>query len=200
MRSRVIPGSSPTIDRRVPVSRLNSVLLPTFGRPQIATSGSSAHRRTRSLSPSAKPAAQHRAIFLSIRSRPATFADRGVCRPTFPSAGRAQLRTRRRSRLLRRSHPGRIAFRLSRSGDRFGTRAAFSAAARFVERTLRFRGSTAPVVARSAGAPSSAACSPAGASCLTSSYRLVGHECPTFSRAPSRRPGSSAIDSLSSLL
>ena len=39
MRSRVMPGSSPTIDRRVPVSRLKSVDLPTFGRPQIATSG-----------------------------------------------------------------------------------------------------------------------------------------------------------------
>src|ERR1700678_2338710 len=40
MRSRVIPGSSPTIDRRLAVSRLNSVLLPTLGRPTIATSGS----------------------------------------------------------------------------------------------------------------------------------------------------------------
>ena len=40
MRSRVIPGSSPTIDRRLPVSRLNSVDLPTLGRPTMATSGS----------------------------------------------------------------------------------------------------------------------------------------------------------------
>src|ERR1700691_1711993 len=40
MRSRVIPGSSPTIDRRLAVNRLNSVLLPTLGRPTIATSGS----------------------------------------------------------------------------------------------------------------------------------------------------------------
>src|ERR1700722_8812285 len=39
MRSRVIPGSSPTIDRRLAVNRLKSVLLPTLGRPTIATSG-----------------------------------------------------------------------------------------------------------------------------------------------------------------
>src|SRR5215472_3376042 len=37
MRSRVIPGSSVTIDRRVPVSRLNNVDLPTLGRPTITT-------------------------------------------------------------------------------------------------------------------------------------------------------------------
>src|SRR6185437_11164578 len=40
MRSRVIPGSSPTIDRRLFVNRLNNVDLPTLGRPTIATSGS----------------------------------------------------------------------------------------------------------------------------------------------------------------
>src|SRR6266702_800610 len=40
MRSRVIPGSSPTIERRLLVIRLNSVLFPTLGRPTIATSGS----------------------------------------------------------------------------------------------------------------------------------------------------------------
>ena len=39
-RDRVIPGSSPTIDRRLRVSRLKSVLLPTLGRPTIATRGS----------------------------------------------------------------------------------------------------------------------------------------------------------------
>ncbi len=39
MRSRVMPGSSPTIDFREPVSRLKSVDLPTLGRPIIATSG-----------------------------------------------------------------------------------------------------------------------------------------------------------------
>src|SRR5579863_8781136 len=40
MRSRVIPGSLVTIDRRVLVSRLNSVDLPTLGRPTITTDGS----------------------------------------------------------------------------------------------------------------------------------------------------------------
>src|ERR1700690_4338481 len=40
MRSRVIPGSSVTMARRVPVRRLNSVDLPTFGRPTITSDGS----------------------------------------------------------------------------------------------------------------------------------------------------------------
>src|ERR671926_1655164 len=37
MRSRVMPGSSPTMDRRSPISRLKRVDLPTFGRPTMAT-------------------------------------------------------------------------------------------------------------------------------------------------------------------
>ena len=41
MRSRVIPGSFVTMDRRVPVSRLKSVDLPTLGRPTITMDGSS---------------------------------------------------------------------------------------------------------------------------------------------------------------
>src|ERR1039458_4426106 len=40
MRSRVMPGSSPTMERRLCVSRLNRVDLPTLGRPTMATSGS----------------------------------------------------------------------------------------------------------------------------------------------------------------
>mmetsp|Transcript_7030 Transcript_7030/g.15690 ORF Transcript_7030/g.15690 Transcript_7030/m.15690 type:complete len:224 (+) Transcript_7030:2062-2733(+) len=40
MRSRVTPGSSYTIARFVPVKRLNNALLPTFGRPTMATRGS----------------------------------------------------------------------------------------------------------------------------------------------------------------
>src|SRR6266566_1747250 len=40
MRSRVIPGSLVTIERRVPVSRLKIVDLPTLGRPTITTDGS----------------------------------------------------------------------------------------------------------------------------------------------------------------
>src|SRR5258706_13516842 len=39
MRSRVIPGSSPTSARREPTSRLKSVLLPTLGRPTMAIVG-----------------------------------------------------------------------------------------------------------------------------------------------------------------
>ena len=39
MRSRVMPGSSPTMERREPVRRLKSVDLPTLGRPQMAMRG-----------------------------------------------------------------------------------------------------------------------------------------------------------------
>ena len=39
MRSRVMPGSSPTMERRECVSRLNSVDLPTLGRPTMAKMG-----------------------------------------------------------------------------------------------------------------------------------------------------------------
>jgi hypothetical protein len=35
----VIPGSSPTIARRDPISRLKSVDLPTLGRPTMAKVG-----------------------------------------------------------------------------------------------------------------------------------------------------------------
>src|SRR6202050_4858865 len=41
MRSRVMPGSSPTMERRVPRMALNRVDLPTLGRPTITTDGSS---------------------------------------------------------------------------------------------------------------------------------------------------------------
>ena len=40
-RSRVTPGLSSTIASRLPDSRLNSVDLPTLGRPMIATTGRS---------------------------------------------------------------------------------------------------------------------------------------------------------------
>src|SRR6266851_7901543 len=40
MRSRVIPGSLVTIERREPVSLLKIVYLPTLGRPTITTEGS----------------------------------------------------------------------------------------------------------------------------------------------------------------
>src|SRR6202044_1086875 len=39
MRSRVMPGSSPTIERRELVRRLKSVDLPTLGRPTMASTG-----------------------------------------------------------------------------------------------------------------------------------------------------------------
>src|SRR5579862_4743399 len=40
MRSRVIPGSFVTIERREPVRRLKSVDFPTLGRPAITMDGS----------------------------------------------------------------------------------------------------------------------------------------------------------------
>jgi len=39
MRSRVMPGSLVTIERRVPVRRLKSEDLPTLGRPTITKDG-----------------------------------------------------------------------------------------------------------------------------------------------------------------
>src|SRR5262249_18567163 len=39
--SRVVPATGATIDRRVPVMRLKSVDLPTFGRPTSTTAGPS---------------------------------------------------------------------------------------------------------------------------------------------------------------
>src|SRR5215470_4076230 len=39
MRSRVMPGSSPTMARREPARRLKSVDLPTLGRPTMAMVG-----------------------------------------------------------------------------------------------------------------------------------------------------------------
>src|SRR5690242_792660 len=39
MRSRVMPGSSVTMDRRCPMIRLNRVDFPTFGRPTMAIKG-----------------------------------------------------------------------------------------------------------------------------------------------------------------
>src|SRR5438093_7711541 len=39
MRSRVIPGSSVTMERRCPMIRLNTVDLPTLGRPTMAIRG-----------------------------------------------------------------------------------------------------------------------------------------------------------------
>src|SRR3982750_1944051 len=45
-RSRVTPGRSSTSATRLPTSRLNSVDLPTFGRPMIATVGRGMERAT----------------------------------------------------------------------------------------------------------------------------------------------------------
>src|SRR5262249_7611494 len=46
MRSRVMPGSSVTMERRCPIRRLNNVDLPTLGRPTIAISGSASIVKT----------------------------------------------------------------------------------------------------------------------------------------------------------
>ena len=117
MRSRVIPGSSPTIDRRDPVSRLNSVDLPTFGRPQIAISGSCP--RLRALGhgrPSARQSASaSRQSSSPMFSRPATLDERGVCRPTIPSAGRVALRGPQRLLGLKLRRPLRHQLGLRRS-------------------------------------------------------------------------------------
>src|SRR5271170_1470683 len=142
MRSRVIPGSSPTIDRRDPVSRLNSVLLPTLGRPHTAISGSA---RASALSVSVTICEASNSTSRQSSSCPSMFEDRGVCRPTIPSAGRTNVGRAPATGFFAPA-PGGIVLRLSLSGDCFVTREALSAAARLVERIFRFRGSTAPVV------------------------------------------------------
>src|SRR5579863_3549371 len=63
-RSRVRPGTSATIASRVPVSTLNSVDLPTLGRPTSATMGSMARAYT-----AARPRAAALLAFGSFRRR-----------------------------------------------------------------------------------------------------------------------------------
>src|ERR1019366_5499127 len=91
MRSRVMPGSSPTMERREPVRRLKSVDLPTLGRPQMAMSGrlrAAADWAARS-SWAARTSASRQARMSAAESdsswRP-MLAECGVWRPTIPSA------------------------------------------------------------------------------------------------------------------
>src|SRR3984957_18356507 len=142
------------MDRRDPVSRLNSVLFPTFGRPHTAISGSS---RASTLSVSVTICAASSSISRQSSSRPSIFDDRGVCLPTIPSAGRTCFTLEALGAVpfgvLAEAAPSpRIVFRFSLSGDCFVTREALSAAARLVESTFRFLGSTAPVVGVDLGA------------------------------------------------
>ena len=169
MRSRVIPGSSPTIERRVSVSRLNRVDLPTFGRPQMATSGSRTGERCSSAM----------ARFIAEASASASFHSRSSCRlPAPPATELSRFRRPSPSTGLS-SRPERseaerpavdsprlpapsprlpaaprslsVTFR-SRSGLRVGVFATFSAAAFFAASSFLFFGETAPVVAVAFGA------------------------------------------------
>src|ERR1039458_4477714 len=97
MRSRVMPGSSPTMERREPVRRLKSVDLPTLGRPQMAINGKILVARFEVLglareiwvaSCSARSQARRSAEVAPGSGRP-MLAELGVCRPTMWSAGRA---------------------------------------------------------------------------------------------------------------
>ncbi len=121
-----MPGSSPTIERRVPVNRLNSVDFPTFGRPQIATSGSYAFGA----------------------ATPSWFEL--VPAPSPRAAAAAAL-----ARLLRTgaSSMSPTIMRCSFSGLRFGTSFALSAVAFFAAKFLRCFGETAPVTAPPRRAP-----------------------------------------------
>src|SRR6185437_8281975 len=65
MRSRVMPGSSPTMERRLPRIALKRVDFPTFGRPTMTTAGSGSSAaisftgsHTAELGPSSVPVAQ----------------------------------------------------------------------------------------------------------------------------------------------
>jgi hypothetical protein len=120
--------------------------------------------------------------------------DRGVCRPTIPSAGRIAF-----DRggvpfgvFAEAGASPRIARRFSLSGDCFVTREALSAAARLVESTFRFRGSTAPVVGVDFGARPFFGRVLACLCFLPNRFlsSLWATERPTFSRAPFRRQGS----------
>src|SRR6516162_7542353 len=120
-RSRVTPGRSSTKARRLPTRRLNSVDLPTFGRPTMAT---------------VKLMAKGSALWTPLyprRQRRVQSARRGRIRPDDP-AGRGLLLHRRRVRplglglrlLLRRPNGdgggARFVFRL---GDDFWFRLGF---------------------------------------------------------------------------
>src|SRR5688572_5929307 len=67
MRSRVMPGSSPTIARRFPVIRLKRVDFPTLGLPTMTTVGTAVDMN---LHDSRRDAANLYPIFLDLRDRP----------------------------------------------------------------------------------------------------------------------------------
>src|SRR5215469_2515464 len=135
MRSRVIPGSSPTIDRREPVSRLNSVDLPTLGRPQIAISGDLVSIVA------IVPWLRRLSVLYRLASSSASRQSRSSS-PT-SLAGRETAV----SKLLgARVVSPRSVFRPSCSGERFGSRFSFSDSACFAPSSLRLRGATAPIV------------------------------------------------------
>src|SRR5437867_8708810 len=70
MRSRVIPGSSPTIARRCPVMRLKRVDFPTLGLPTMTTVGMAADMKPHDSS-GGDPAGAKRwyPIFLDLEDR-----------------------------------------------------------------------------------------------------------------------------------
>jgi hypothetical protein len=119
MRSRVMPGSSPTIERRLLVSRLKSVDLPTLGRPTMATSGSAAaprlrrHNRSAILRQNHNPRPAHPARVLRARRHPGALAAalRIPPRPARNGQGRRARPRRapppdRRGRHRHRQNPG----------------------------------------------------------------------------------------------
>ena len=165
MRSRVMPGSSPTMERREPVRRLKRVDLPTLGRPQMAMRGKAVAgcrllvggwRDISEASCSARSQARSSAASVSGSGRP-MLAELGVWRPTIPSAGEV-----RAAGFLGAGVRGAAGWALedlgamvrrdSFSGERVGVRRFFSCSARLAARVLRLRGSTAPVVGVTRGA------------------------------------------------
>ena len=124
-------------------------------------------------------------------SRPSMFDDRGVCRPTIPSAGLLELRTpcshrRSSASLLNGSTSASLGLATASSPAK-----PYPTAARLVERIFRLRGSTAPVVGVDFGARPFFGRVLACLCFLPNRFlpSLLATECPTFSRAPSRRPG-----------
>src|SRR5947209_3662601 len=74
MRSRVIPGSSPTIARRCPVIRLKRVDFPTLGLPTMTTVGVVCGMRLYN----SRGPMRHYPIFLDLKDRPVLVVGAGT--------------------------------------------------------------------------------------------------------------------------
>ena len=131
-----MPGSSPTIDRRDPVRRLNNVDFPTFGLPQIAIKGNA--------SAAALSVETDCCIAASSAARHCASSFKSPLGAVFVAAPsrRAGLPLSPRARSA--SPSGAIVFFDSNSGERRDTSFFAASFAFFAAITFRLRGSTSP--------------------------------------------------------